>query len=252
MKIKAACKITLYCLLVSFKAQAGFFDEKAQGWHWYKDISKEEYKEEQEIAQQPNAVKDMTPTEIVNAYKKELESRLHKAWVSPNHKNMLAYQEMQKDLMQRSQGFSNSWMQVLYQNPHLDHTLVSPVNQVGRHIYLDQEKDKIREKISSLKNNYGLFFFFSSQCAYCHQFAPIVKRFSEQYGWEVIVISADGGQLAEFNNVLPDNGLIARWKVDVFPALFAINPITEDIVPVAFGLTTIDEMETRIMNLINE
>ena len=107
-----------------------------------------------------------------------------------------------------------------------------------------------KQHIFKLQEQYGLFFFFSGQCEYCHQFAPIVKQFSAKYGWQVIAISVDGGMVAGFNEALADYGLVAKWQIPVLPALFAVNPKTEQVLPVAFGLTTLDQMETRIMALI--
>jgi conjugal transfer pilus assembly protein TraF len=141
-------------------------------------------------------------------------------------------------------------MQNVYQNPELDHTLISPVNQQGRHLQIDLEKGRIRKVIQDLSETYGLFFFFSSDCPYCHQFAPIVKRFAETYEWEVIAISIDGGSLAEFPNAEADNGLYEVWGIKALPALFAVNPTIQNVVPIAYGLTSIDEMESRIITLL--
>eukprot|EP01037_Dinobryon_pediforme_P013635 gene13635-13750_t len=52
----------------------------------------------------------------------------------------------------------------------------------------------------------------TDDCPYCHQFSPIVKKFSETYGWEVIAISQNGEPLEEFPEAQPDNGLFAAWK----------------------------------------
>jgi conjugal transfer pilus assembly protein TraF len=233
-------------------AQAGFFGERTNGWHWYQapDLALEEIIEANPRAN--NVLPPMTATDIVKAYQKELEKRLHTAWVNPSFKNIEGYQRLQKDMMDRAENFSKSWMQVVYNNPELDHTIISPVNQKARHIHLDQEKREIAEKIKNLSENYGLFFFFSSNCEYCHQFAPIVKRFSETYGWDVLAISADGGRIEGFKNTTNDNGLLQTWGVQVLPALFAVDPNTGHVIPIAYGMTSLDEMEMRIMALIEE
>lgn len=240
--------------------QAGFFNQQGEGWHWYETIpveeeEKEETREQSENSQNSSASissKPKTSTELVKAYRKELERRLNQAWVNPTPQNLKAYQEMQQDMMNRSETFSKTWMQVLYENPTLDHTLIAPVNQKARHVYLDEEKRHNYETIKALSQSYGLFFFFSGNCPYCHQFAPIVKMFSDRYGWEVMPISQDGEAVAEFPEVQPDNGLFAAWKVEVLPSLYAVNPNTGHVLPVAFGLTSMDQMEARIMTLMEK
>lgn len=240
----------LYTAFLSPVAMAEPFVEKhEEGWHWYQNpffATEEALKERSHTTPETTPV---TPTQKVKAYQQELEKRLHLAWVNPTHQNIKAYQTLQKDLMGRSQTFSEMWMQVLYQNPQLDHTVLFPVNQKGRHIYLDNEKKLIQETIQSLKDSYGLFFFFKSECAYCKAFAPIVQAFSQNTGWEVLAISVDGSHLEGFESVV-DNGLWAQLNPSVLPALFAVNPKTHTILPIAYGLTSLEEMENRIMTLV--
>ncbi len=235
--------------------QAGFFDQHAEGWHWYSQEPGpriQEPGEEQPLLNSQQQRKQKTSTELVKEYRQELERRLHQAWIHPTPHNLKTYQDMQKDMMSRSQRFSNTWMQVVYENPSLDHTLIAPVNQKARHVYLDEEKKHTLRTIKALSQSYGLFFFFSGDCPYCHQFATIVKKFSETYGWEVMPISQDGKPLEDFPDVQPDNGLFAAWQVEVLPSLYAVNPNTGHVLPIAFGLTSLDQMEERIMTLVKE
>lgn len=230
-------------------AQA-FFGDHSRGWHWYEALPLlEDETDAEEEDSQKTPPYQKSPREIVKAYREELENRLNAAWLSPTPANLRSYQEMQKDMLDRSNDFSTSWIQNVFQNPDLDHTLVSPVNQQGRHLQIDLEKQRMASTIQNLSQNYGLFFFFSSDCPYCHQFAPIVKRFAQTYGWDVIAISVDGGFIAEFPNAEPDNGLFQTWDIKALPSLFAVNPQTQEAIPIAHGLTSMDEMENRVMVL---
>ncbi|MBP9752205.1 MAG: type-F conjugative transfer system pilin assembly protein TraF [Proteobacteria bacterium] len=240
--------ITLFLLNHCFGD--GFFNTHSKGWHWYEKIIEEEDELKKDVKKEDQKQKPMTPSETVKAYSKELENRLHKAWINPTGENIKSYMEMQKDMVDRSETFSKNWMQTIFTNPLLDETLKNPVNQKARHLQLDLQKQKTKETIKGLSKEYGLFFFFSSKCAYCHEFAPIVKNFSEIHEWEVLAISLDGGQSDVFKNSVPDNGLFEQWNVQVLPALFAVNPTTGHVIPVAYGLTSIDEMENRIMQLV--
>ena len=231
-----------------------FFGEHARGWHWYEVLSEPDKEDKTISDEQPlkGSFGPQTPTDLIKSYREVLESRLHAALLNPTPQNIKLYQEMQKDLMNRSQLFATVWMQNVFQNPELDHTLLSPVNQQGRHLQIDLEKIRVARTIQNLSQEYGLFFFFSSDCPYCHQFAPIVKRFAETYGWEVIAISIDGGLVAEFPNAQNDNGLFETWGLKVLPSLLAINPKMKEAIPIAYGLTSLDEMENRIMTLMGD
>jgi conjugal transfer pilus assembly protein TraF len=243
---------------VASDASSRFIGTHAKGWHWYEampveDEQKEDEKKPEQISSEPSKQhQKKTPSEVVASYRKQLENLLAKAWIEPTPQNILNYQRMQKDLVDRSKVFSDVWMETVFLNPSLDNTIANPVNQKARHIQLDLEKKQTVDTIKNLSQEYGLFFFFSSNCEFCHQFAPIVKQFSEKYGWEVLPITLDGGSLEGFPNAQRDNGLFAQWNTEVLPALFAVNPNTGHVIPIAFGLTGIDQMEIRIMKLVGE
>lgn len=228
-----------------------FFKDHASGWHWYDEtVNKEtESKEDTSPSSPATPPKPKTPEEHIEAYKAELQRRFAKAWMHPTPSNVMAYQDMQKDMVDRSKTFSTVWMTNVYNTPSLDHTLISPVNQKARHIHLDLEKQRTKDVIKRLSQSYGLFFFFSSGCEYCHRFAPIVMAFSKEHAWEVLAISTDGGTLEDFPRMVPDNGLVEQWNIQVLPSLYAVNPTTGHVIPIAHGMISMDQMEARIMAL---
>jgi conjugal transfer pilus assembly protein TraF len=243
-------------VFASITSPATFYQDHSHGWHWYEqqvaEKSKTLKKKTRFLIPANNLAKRKSPKEIVALYREELENRMADAFMHPTPQKIKAYQEMQKDMMDRSENFSKGWMQNVFLNPELDNTIKSPVNQKARHIQLDLQSKQVKQTIANLASEYGLFFFFSGACEYCHEFAPIVKRFSEQYGWQVLAISLDGGKLEAFPNAQPDNGLFTQWNVGVMPALYAVNPNTGHVIPIALGMTSIDQMETRIMSLAGQ
>jgi conjugal transfer pilus assembly protein TraF len=230
--------------------QAAFFEHQAEGWHWYHtpDRVLEEPKEP-EVDQTPLMV-FKTPSQIVKAYQKGLEERLHRAWVFPSFENVKAYQVMQQDLMQRSEAFSKTWMQVVYQTPTLDYSLQFPLSHKARHVYLDQQKNQAQAQIKALAQEYGLLFFFDADCAYCRMFAPIVRQFSEQYGFSLLAISPDGRSLPELKEAQADNGLMQELNIEMFPTLLALNPKTQALLPLSYGFSSLDTLEERLIRLI--
>lgn len=53
-----------------------------------------------------------------------------------------------------------------------------------------------------------------------------------------------------FHKAIADNGLARTWGVRVLPALFAVNPKTGHVIPVAYGMVSQDHMIERIVTLI--
>ncbi len=230
-------------------AEDSFYKRRAEGWHWYEERKIQKDKKEEK---KDKHIKSVTPTQLLKLYRQELERKLHLAMLFPSLENVKAYQEFQKDLMERSQLFSERWMQSIYLNPHLDFTSKYPINQIGRHTYIDEDKKAKYAKLKALSNSYGFFFFFKGDCPYCHTFAPIVKRFSARYGWTVRAISLDGGKLKEYPKPLLDNGIAERLSIAQVPALIAVNPKTQEMLPISYGITSEDEMEARILTLIGK
>lgn len=226
-------------------AQAAFFERRAEGWHWYQAPPSNDEVEEKKEKTGPT-LPLQTPTEKIENQRKVLEQKLHAAIVEPTRENLETYLLAQKALMDQSQRFSESWQRVVMTTPSLDETLVHPVEQSARHVYYDEQAKAFSKHMKGFSQEYGLFFFFRQNCAYCHNFAPIVKRFSQKYGWSVLPISLDGGSLPEFPNARSDNGMAARLRITHVPALIALHPKTGKLVPLAYGMISESEIERRV------
>ena len=237
------------CLLIfsPLEVKASFFEKHAEGWHWYEDRC--DACEIDDSSQSiPNEKKEssLTPTQQIEKQRKELETKLHAAIVTPTQETITTYLLAQKALMDQSQRFSDVWKQVVMTTPALDESLVHPIDQNARHVYYDLKAKETKKRMTSLSKEYGLFFFFRQNCPYCHGFAPLVKRFSEKYGWSVLAISLDGGGIDAFPQAKRDNGIAARFNITHVPALIAVHPQTGKVIPLAYGMISESEIESRV------
>lgn len=223
--------------------KGAFFEGRAEGWHWYQDPLRES---DQSLEINDLKEENLNPTQIIENQRKKLEQKLHAAIIEPTRENLIAYILAQRALMDQSQRFSEEWKKVVMTIPSLDETLIHPVDQNARHVYYSEQNKELSKRIKTLANEYGLFFFFRKNCPYCHYFAPIVKRFSQKYGWSVLAISLDGGSLSEFPNVKRDNGISKRLGVSHVPALIALHPKSGQLIPLAYGMVSENEIEARI------
>lgn len=235
----------LIFLLSCYEARSAFLEKKAEGWHWYEDRLKKK-----EDSKEPSRPDPTDPEAQLKTFKQEISKAKAKALMEPSYHNVRVYMLLQKEMMDKATHFASRWKEVLYTSPDLDYTIKHPVSQAARHVYLDLEKQKTEQAIHELSKTHGLFFFYSGACAYCHKFAPIVKSFSEKYGWQVLAISMDGSALPEFPEHQNDNGTAQNLGVQVLPSLLAVEPSTGQIIPLSFGMTTHDQIEDRIRTLI--
>jgi conjugal transfer pilus assembly protein TraF len=233
---------TGHCVL-----STAFFDRHAEGWHWYESLSDNKIEERKKSSSgRSPPFSSSTPTEKIEAQRKELETKLHTAILEPNRDNIITYILAQKTLMDQSERFSESWQRVVMTTPALDETLIHPVDQNARHIYYQARNQEITKRIKALAQEYGLFFFFKGECSYCHHFAPVVKHFAKKHGWSVLGISLDGGTLAEFPGAKRENGMAARLQVSHVPALIAFHASSGQMIPLAYGMVSESEIEERI------
>lgn len=238
--------LMLFCLINSSMAdEKSFYDDHERGWHWYeKDTNPDDSKQKQDEVH-------LSAIEELKKYQEQLEESKAQAVMHPTSENVYKYQKLQFEMIQKAGVFANVWMQNVYKNSDVDFTLSSPVSQNARHIYLAKKKEDAEAKIKKLSEEYGLFFFFQNDCRYCVAFAPIVKAFSDKYKWEVLAISTSGEKHPLFKRSVQDNGLSAYWNVDIYPSLFAVNPKTGHVIPIARGMISIEEMEERIIAITN-
>jgi conjugal transfer pilus assembly protein TraF len=78
-----------------------------------------------------------------------------------------------------------------------------------------------------------------------------VKEFANTHQWDVLAISLDGGKIEGLKSV-PDNGLSSQWNVTRLPSLYAVAPHEGKVLPLAHGLISIDQLEERIMTLVEQ
>ena len=148
---------------------------------------------------------------------------------------------------------ADRWQKLVWTVPELDYGLTGrPTNAMAIAAYDEQQRERQTQTIRALAAIHGLLFIFRSDCPYCHRFAPILKRFEQEYGITVFAVSLDGKGLPEYPNPQPDNGIAARLNATTVPALYLTAPSKRDIRPVGFGVMALTELVERIAALAQE
>lgn len=103
--------------------------------------------------------------------------------------------------------------------------------------------------------DWKVVLFMQSTCQYCHQFAPVLKAFSQQTGLDVFPISLDGKGDAEFPDVLPATPDV---MVEYFqsglpvatPTTFLTNVNTMETWPLLQGAAEAGEFRSRLNEVL--
>jgi len=217
-------------------------------FNWYCDIhpdaeptdSARESPEAKALSEEDEAVA------ALKALREDAERKRALAIIKPTPENLKRYIVAQEALMDRASVFSDVWRRVIWANPELNYQLRNPSNNAAIQVRDTQRSRKASETLAGLAGEWGLFFFFRSDCPYCHRLAPTLKWLSEQYGIAVFPISLDGGGLPEFPQPSRDNGMAAALGVSVVPLVVLGNVKDRRLLPIGSGVLSAQEIVERI------
>ena len=246
----------IFLLVFAFGARTVFAESsdsywlrKRDGWFWYRDPPPPAAKA------LPKPVAPQRPRELVEfeAMQKRLDDLKRVAVMNPTDANLLAYMRYQRFVMNKSEVFAERWQRLVWTVPELDYGLTGrPTNATAIGVFDEQSQERQMQRIRALSATHGLLFIFRSDCPYCHRFAPILKRFEQEFGMLVFPVSLDGRGLPEYPNPQPDNGTAARLNASVVPALYLTAPSKREIRPVGFGLMALTDLIERIAALAQD
>jgi len=230
-----------------------YFNRNAEGWFWYQDPPpepEEETSPEPESRQQaspdPFAGGPADPLERLEAIQKAIERAKARAVLEPTEENLAEYLRLNQWQLDQSARFADVWRRVVWQTPELDYSLRRPTMNLAVHEYQDQRSRTRARAVAEVAKTHGLFFFFKGSCPYCHVFSPILRKFSEAYGIEILPISLDGGTLPEFPRPRVDTRVAAELGVKTVPSVFLVDPARRNVIPVGSGVMSMQDLVERI------
>jgi conjugal transfer pilus assembly protein TraF len=224
-----------------------YWRQHREGWFWYRDPLPPKPRPPLTTPKKPKDLADF------ESLQQRLEELKRVAVMNPSDTNLLAYMRFQRMVMDKSQVFADRWQRLVWSAPDLDYGLSGrPTNAMAINVFDDQQRDRDAQTVRTLAATHGLIFVFRSDCPFCHRFAPILKRFEQDYGMTVLAISLDGGTLPDYPDARPDNGMAARLNATAVPALYLTAPARREIRPVGFGLMSMSDLLERVAALARD
>jgi conjugal transfer pilus assembly protein TraF len=228
-----------------------YWRDRERGWFWYQ--SPPPQRKENAKAPLPsaaNAPAPARPAELIefDALQKRVEELRNVAIIRPTERNIRNYLAIQSQVIDKASVFADVAQRVIWANPEFDYTVTGrPVNAKALEVF-DRDQIKAREGTAmALAKDHAMFFFFRSDCPYCHQFGPYLKEFEAKFGLAVVPISVDGGPLLPaFPNPKIDNGIARALDIREVPALFLVEPGSGKIVPIGYGVLSESELLERL------
>ena len=189
------------------------------------------------------SIRELTTTKDI---RDELERLKDQAVINPTKENVRTYLEAQQYVMGKGSAFADMARRVVWETAELDYSLRRPTNALAIDTFKSERRDTRDQAIARLAKENGLFFFFRSDCPYCHQLAPILKYLQDVHGIEVFPVSLDGGRLPQFPHAYPDNGISRVLEVAQVPALFLSSKTERRVQPIGYGVLAADEILERM------
>jgi conjugal transfer pilus assembly protein TraF len=230
-----------------------FWDDYRRGWHFYEDPEPEiapPAPVPQKTKPAPTAkAPDTRPPELIEfeQLQKRLEEYKNIAIIRPTEANVRRYMQLEARVVRQASYFADVAQRVAWSTPDLDMTLEGrPVNAQAIEVY-DREQTRSRQQsVAHLAKTHVLFFFFRSDCPYCHAFAPTLEAFQARHGIQIVPISVDGAGLPNFPQFRRDNGIAKTLQVTQVPAVFLAEPFTGKITPLGYGVLSESQLLERI------
>jgi conjugal transfer pilus assembly protein TraF len=219
-------------------------------FNWYCDVDVDVDVEMAPLPKPPRPVESKTreeeALERLETWQKELKGKRALSILEPTPENVRAYIEAQEKQMQTASVYSDVWRRVIWQNPDLNYELTRPVNNAAIATYTHTRKSAEKRTLDEINKEWGLFFFFRSDCPYCHRLAPTLKFLGETYGITVLPVSVDGGGLPDYPNPQRDNGLAEKLAMREVPMLVLGNIKDKRLIPLASGVISAQDVIERI------
>jgi conjugal transfer pilus assembly protein TraF len=230
-----------------------YWRDRERGWFWYDDPLPErnEGPKSKPAAVSTNSAPTASkkPSELVEfaALQKRVEDLRNIAIINPSEQNIRNYLNIQNFVIEKASTFADVAQRVIWATPELDPTVTGrPVNAKALEVFDREQAGARTNTVAQLSQTHALFFFFRSDCPYCHQFAPLLRDFEAKFGLKIVPISVDGGGLPEFRNPRVDNGIARTLEVRQVPALFLAEPSGGKITPIGYGVLSESELLERI------
>ncbi|MES2260961.1 MAG: conjugal transfer protein TraF [Pseudomonadota bacterium] len=231
---------------------SSYWSDSWRGWHFYEDPERPDDPVVPRDRRPPPA--STVPTrprapELIQfeQLQKTLEEYRNIAIMRPTEANVRRYMELEARVVGQASYFADVAQRVAWATPELDPTLRGrPVNAKAIEVFEQDQLAKRSQTMAELGKDHVLFFFFRSDCPYCHALAPILDAFQLRHGIRVMAISMDGGTIPGFPDARTDNGISRTLKVAQVPALFLAQPYTGKITPIGFGVLSEAQLLERI------
>jgi conjugal transfer pilus assembly protein TraF len=229
----------------------GYFERSDQGWFWYHDPKLLPPSPPSVAAPSPVASNPDEPQPLsAKWFREKLDGYRDSAIDNPSPENVRLYLYLQRLALDKAEMYSHATQLAVAQDPALDQASLTPTNQQSKAAANGARSGAVKSLMNRLSSSSGIWFFFRSDCQYCHAQAPVLRAMATLYGFKILPISMDQKPMEDgsFPDWVPDSGQGKAMHVSVTPTLFFVMP-PDKVIPLGVGVMAADQLEDRIVEL---
>lgn len=242
--------MTRAILMVLLLLNGVVFADKPVGFLWYtKEKENKSVEKKKPAGIDFNSLSYTERDAVLRFYTMEA---LHKARYTKKVEDMRVFLSLQDYWLKESSRFKSLFQQTMLAHPEYDYAVTHPTSNLGAKITDGVRESQTVDIINSLSKSHGLLFFYRGESPYDLKQIPIIVDFCKRFRIQLMPVSVDGAISPELLNSRMDQGQANRLGVRYFPALLLVNPASQRVSPVAYGLTTQDVLMERIKQVANQ
>ncbi|HGO6706854.1 TPA: type-F conjugative transfer system pilin assembly protein TraF [Legionella pneumophila] len=242
--------MTRAILMVLLLLNGVVFADKPVGFLWYtKEKENKSVESRQPAGIDFNSLSYTERDAVLRFYTMEA---LHKARYTKKVEDMRVFLSLQDYWLKESSRFKSLFQQTMLAHPEYDYAVTHPTSNLGAKITDEVRESQTVDIINSLSKSHGLLFFYRGKSPYDLKQIPIIVDFCKRFRIQLMPVSVDGAISPELLNSRMDQGQANRLGVRYFPALLLVNPSSQRVSPVAYGLATQDVLMERIKQVANQ
>lgn len=241
-------------VIVKYKDPKPYYQDQERGWFFYEkpEVIEKNKDEEKEVVQvqkvepPPPVEPELSPRERLKKQGEEYEDAVALAVLEPSPENYKDYLTKSQILLNQAHSFADGIEKYIYTAPNFD-TRLNQGADITLHNQMNVQQK--RSQLSALAQDNAILFFYRSDCPYCHKYAPIIKRFSQDYGFMIVPMALDDKPLMpEFPQFRTDNNLARKLEVSAVPALYLLNPKQNNVSTIGFGLSDYETLGDKVIS----
>jgi len=234
-----------------------YYHDKERGWFWREDPEfAEVFEPDPEPEPQPVVIApasspeaEKIPKFTAEWLKVNLPKALNSAIDNPTSDNVAFYLYLQRIAMDKASRYAEMVELVTAEDP-----ILSEMDRRPNASFAAKETDVLAQRnteklMRSISGQTVLWFFYASDCPYCHKSIPILTALQNTYGFNIRAISLDGKPLLGSGferDYITNQGQAQKLGVTSTPTMVLVKPGERpDIIQISNGAISLSEFTKR-------